>query len=468
MLRLKLWHKLMISFALVIVLGGIIVAFSVNRATYIAFRKMVREGDIAAAKELSITLGTYYRENGSWNGAQSIIIKPYQHIYLQGGGMGRMSEHSGSGRQSQGIHVIVTDPAGNIIISAGGPSRKVELPTGKGIPVYADAKIVGYVYVGSMIGMGFRPFQNEFLKSSTHAIFLSLFSMVLAASIIGFFLIRHITRPIKKLTYASHEIAKGNLDTIVTVAQNDELGELAESFNVMAASLKKAEEWKRRIIADAAHELRTPLSLIQGRLEMMLDGIYSIDRKGIDIVYNETLMLTKLIKELSELSNAEAGTIQLSFEQHRVKDLLEFSVAFFLPKVEEKNITMSVTIAEPIPSIHIDLQKMNQVFGNLLSNALRYTPEGGEIILSAWSEQQEKKVFLSVEDSGPGIPESDRENVFDRFYRVDSHRNRNTGGSGLGLAISREIIRLHDGTIWAADPVKGYGTRIVISLPAVS
>ncbi len=470
MLKTRLWYKLMISFALVIALGGVIVAFSVNRATFSAFSRMVREGDVAVAKELSVTLGSYYEKENSWEGAGVLIKKPYQHIYFQGmnGSMGRMAERFGGGRQGQGLHVIVTDARGETVISSGEPFPKENLPVSQGIPVTAHSKTVGYVYVGSMIGAGFLPFQNEFLKSSARAIFLSLLGMVVAATIVGFFLIRHITGPVRKLTRASREIAAGNLDASVNISRSDELGELAGSFNAMADSLRRAEEWKRRIIADAAHELRTPLSLIQGRLEMMLEGIYKIDREGIKLVHNETLMLTKLIQELSELSNAEAGTVNLSFERRNVHELLEFSAAFFLPELENRNITMSVTAADDVPEIKVDLQKIRQVLGNLVSNALRYTPEKGTITLSAWYEKEENNVCIAVEDTGPGISQADREKVFDRFYRVDSHRNRNSGGSGLGLAISQEIVHLHNGSLRVEDPLSGCGTRMVISLPAVT
>lgn len=466
----------MISFALVIGLGGIIVAFTINRATYTAFRKMVREGDIAVARELSVSLGSYYEENNSWDGVDKIIIKPYQHIFLQNSEQeghprnqmrGRLSEYYSNRGQSQGIHLVITDTKGKVIISSGEYPKGIEIPVEKGVPVYADSKIKGYVFVGSMIGAGFLPFQQEFLKSAGQAIFLTLSGMIFSASIIGFFLIRHITLPVKKLNIASKEIARGNLEITVEVRQNDELGELAASFNTMTASLRKAEQWKRQIIADAAHELRTPLSLIQGRLEMMLDGIYAIDRQGVKLVYDETLMLTKLIKELSELSNAEAGTVHLSFEKHNVRELLDFSAEFFLPKIEEKNISLSVKVINNVPDVIIDLQKMNQVLGNLLSNAIRYTPENGTILLSAWYDNKAGNTCIAVEDSGIGIPESDMGKIFDRFYRVDSHRNRESGGSGLGLAISREIIRLHSGDIVAEKPESGQGTRMIISLPAV-
>lgn len=455
----------MISFALVIGLGGIITAFSINRATHIAFSKMVREGDITIAEELADTLGLYYKENGSWKDVDEIVFKPYQHIYLRSRPMGKSERNPVRGQQMQGVHIVITDDTGNVIVSTGEYRKNTEIPVDKGIPIYSDSRVTGYVFVGSMIGAGLLPFQEEFLKSSANAIFLSLISMIVIAIIVGFFLIRHITFPVKKLTEASKSIAGGNLKAAVDLRRNDELGELALSFNKMAESLQRAEEWKKQIIADTAHELRTPLSLIQGRLEMMLDGVYPVDSEGIKIVYEETLMLTTLIGELSELSNAEAGEVSLHLERMSVESLLEFSREYFLPAAEERNISLTVESGKNIPEIMMDLQKMNQVIANLISNAVRYTPEGGSIILSSLYDENTGLIEISVEDSGPGIPEKERSRIFNRLYRIDSHRNRNSGGSGLGLAISREIVKLHGGTIRAEEGKILGGARIVISLP---
>lgn len=482
MLRTRLWYKLMLSFALVIGLGGVIVAFTINRTTNTAFHKMIREGDVAVANELSVSLGTYFETHNSWEGVNS-IIQPYQHIYFQGRespgasinnnirnkmrNMG-MGEYNGMRRQNQGVHVAITDPGGKILVTDGGSMQVVKLPTAKGTPIYSGSRIIGYVYVGSMIGTGLLPFQEEFINSSTLAISLSLIIMIILASIIGFFLIRHITGPVKKLTRVSHEISRGNLNVNIDVDRKDELGELAESFNAMAESLRKAEEWKRQIIADSAHELRTPLSLIQGRLEMMIDGIYTIDKEGVQLVYDETLTLTKLVKELSELSNAEAGAVHLSIEKHSVSDLLNFSGAFSLPGVQDKNISLKINVNDSVPPVAVDLQKMNQVLGNLISNAIRYTHTGGSITVSSWFDSSNSNIYISVEDTGNGIPKSEREKIFDRFYRIDNDRNRKSGGSGLGLAISKEIIRLHGGTIKAVDPLTRHGARIVISLPVAT
>ena len=473
MLKTKLWFKLMLSFAVVIGLGSIIAAFSINRATYTAFSNMVRQGDIVVAEELAETLAILYKEKGSWQNADEIVLKPYQHIYIQGrimGSMGRNLERGrGMGQQIGSTHIVVTDKKGSVILSTGEYKPGSVIPVDKGIPIQIaeESKVVGYVFVGSMIGAGLLPFQEEFLKSSTKAIFFSLFSMILIAVAVGYFLIRHITFPVKKLTFASKSVAAGNLDTEVLISQNDELGELSKSFNLMTESLRRAEEWKKQIIADAAHELRTPVSLIQGRLEMMIEGVYPVDAEGIKIVYEETLMLTNLIKELSELSNAEAGTVSLRKEKMSIRNVLEYAKEYFLPSAEEKSITLELVIPDPVPELDMDIQKMNQVLGNLLSNALRYTPDGGKIRLSSRYIKEENIVLICVEDTGQGIPEGERGKIFDRFYRVDSHRNRETGGSGLGLAISREIIRLHGGTISAKEESSLGGAKITISLPVM-
>jgi len=458
----------MISFALVIGLGGVMVAISINRATYSAFSRMVREGDVSIAKELSESLGEYYRSNGSWDGVESVIMKPYQHIFFQGRNMGRYQERPQGRGPMQSLHVVITDREGNVLVSTGEYSKGKTIPVDKGIPIYNGRNIEGYVLVGSMIGAGFLPFQEEFLKNSAKAIYLSLFTMIMTAIIVGFFLIRHITLPVIKLTRASKEVAEGNLDAVVRVRQNDELGELAESFNKMVSSLKKAEQWKKQIIADTAHELRTPLSLIQGRLEMMLEGIYPLNREEVDIVYNETLILTELIRELSELSNAEAGTVSINLRQCGAGELIEPVVESFMPAAEEKGITISSDIPEPDIKLNIDIQKMTQVLGNLVSNALRYTPEGGQIVLSVKTGHDGNTAVICVDDSGPGVEDSELDKIFDRFYRVDSHRNRNLGGSGLGLAISREIVRLHGGKIRAERSSKLGGLKVVISLPVMN
>ncbi|MCF6335181.1 MAG: ATP-binding protein, partial [Spirochaetales bacterium] len=236
-------------------------------------------------------------------------------------------------------------------------------------------------------------------------------------------------------------------------------------FNTMTESLRAAENWKKQIIADSAHELRTPVALIQGHLEMMLEGVYEINREGIQTLYDETLLLSSLISELQKLSSEEASRSILTKEPFRVEDFFESVKSAFKAKFEEAGISFKTSIDPEVSLLNADWQRLHQVFLNLIANSIRYTPSGGTIRISAEKDVSLKSIKFAVEDSGCGVPREERSKIFNRFYRVDKHRNRDNGGSGLGLSISREIINNHAGTIEAVDPLFGSGTRIQIVLP---
>ncbi len=283
--------------------------------------------------------------------------------------------------------------------------------------------------------------------------------------LIVYFLVKHITSPVTALHKASDSIAKGDFKIRVNIYRHDELGDLANGFNLMAESLEAAEKWKQRIIADSAHELRTPVSLIQGHLEMMLEGVYPMDREGIQTIFDETLLLTSLISELQELSSTEAGNTSLEMEKISLEDLIKSVINNFKAKMDEKNINLDINVEEGLLKVLADRQKLYQVLLNIISNSLKFTPVDGLVTISTWLDKTIGSFFLSIEDSGPGIDPEERTKIFDRFYRIDKHRNRDAGGSGLGLAISSEIISRHGGTIEAVDPIIGKGTRILITLP---
>jgi len=474
-MRIKLMYKMMISFMLIIILGGVIVAFTINHSTSRSFTELVRESDTAYAEELSARFALYYKEFGSWEGVGSVLNLPAQ-MGMQGAGMMRgqraiekesgmySGEHQPGRGQFRLLPVILIDPNGRIIFS-NIDITELKIPEDSGISIFnAENKIIATLYAGSMIGSKLLPVQNDFLDSVKRAIFLASIAVIIFTFIIGYFLVIQITRPIRKLQKASNKIAKGDLSVRVDINSNDELGDLATGFNSMTKSLEEAEQWKRQIIADSAHELRTPVALIQGHLEMMLEGIYLIDREGIQTILNETLRLSTLISELQELSSAEAGHSSFLMEKISLEDLLYSVINTFKPKLNDNNIILNTEIND-IPEITADRQKIHQVLVNVISNALKFTSYSGLIIIKSWYEEFSNLVNISIEDNGPGIPLKERNKIFDRFYRIDKNRNRDSGGSGLGLAISREIISRHGGTIKAVDPVSGRGTCILITLP---
>lgn len=480
-MKMRLIYKMMISFMMIIVIGGAVIAFTINFSTSRSFKAMVNESDIAYAEELAIAFSLYYQETGRWEGVESLIRLPSQmgmHGFDtmrrfrssgQNSGMA-FSEHmhiNGRG-EFRALPVVLTSTSGSVFFSSIDIGN-VDFYEKSGASVYGnDNRVVGIIYAGSMIGSELLPVQNAFLSSVKEAILWASFVVILVTFIIGYFLVKNITTPVIILHEASNRIAKGDLEVRVNLKRQDELGELAEGFNSMAESLQKAENWKRQIIADSAHELRTPVSLIQGHLEMMLEGVYPINKDGIKTIFDETVLLTSLISELQELSSAEAGQTTLVMKKLAIDEVIESIKNTFKVRMEEKNIEFNINIDSTLPEITGDRQKLYQVLLNIISNSLKFTQFGGSIIISAIYNSSSSLISLAVEDSGPGINREERLKIFDRFYRIDKHRNRDGGGSGLGLAISSEIIRNHGGSIIAVDPLSGKGTRILITLPVRS
>lgn len=475
-MKMRLMYKMMISFMLIIVLGGVIIAFTINISTSRSFTAMVRESDIAYAEELAIIFSLYYQETGTWEGVESLLRLPSQMGMMGGNSMRRsrtsgqdsqmpLPDHMTTRRQFRTLPVVLTGPVGGIIFSTVDVSG-LKMPENAGIPVYdGNNSGIGIIFAGSMIGSELLPVQDAFLASVKKAILLASVAVIFVTFVIGYFLVRHITSPVSALHRASERIAEGDLEVRVDINRKDELGELATGFNSMTESLQAAEKWKRQIIADSAHELRTPVSLIQGHLEMMLEGVYPVDREGIKAIYDETVLLASLISELQKLSSAEAGHTTLVMEKLALEDVIGSVTNTFKTRLEEKKIEFNLDIEPSLPEVTGDRQKLYQVLLNLVSNSLKFTPSGGLISISTWNEKTSGNVCVAIEDSGPGIPREERTKIFNRFYRIDKHRNRDSGGSGLGLAISREIIRNHGGSIKAVDPELGNGTRILITLP---
>lgn len=476
-MRMRLLYKMMISFMLIIVLGGLIIAVTINYSTSRSFKVMVNESDIAYAEELSIIFSLYYQETGNWEGVESLIRLPSQmgmagaNSFRRSRSMGQNSvmtlpNHMVGRGQFRTLSVVLISPSGNVIFSSSDISG-VDFSEKSGISVYGDNEsLLGIIYAGSMIGSELLPIQNAFLSSVKEAVLWASVLVIAATFLIVYFLVKNITTPVIALHKASDRIAKGDLTVRVKINRQDELGDLAVGFNLMTESLEAAEKWKQQIIADSAHELRTPVSLIQGHLEMMLEGVYPLERKGIQNLYDETLHLTSLITEMQELSSAEAGYASFKMEKIFLEDLIKSVTNNFKAGMDENHIEMDINFERGVPRLMADRQKLSQVLINIISNSYNFTPPEGHIQISVWLDKSIGSVCISIEDSGPGIAPLERTKIFDRFYRIDKHRNRNTGGSGLGLAISNEIIDRHGGSIKAVDPLIGKGTRILITLPA--
>jgi len=251
------------------------------------------------------------------------------------------------------------------------------------------------------------------------------------------------------------------------VTGSDEVREVAQAFNEMAAALEQAESLRRNLVADVAHELRTPLSVLQGNLRAILDDVYPLDKAEVARLYDHTRLLSRLIGDLRELAQAEAGQLELNLQEIDLVGLLADMVAAFGPVAEAEGVALDAQIPADLPRVPADPARISQVLHNLLANALRHTPAGGTISLHAGYEAGERQhVWLTVQDSGEGIAAEHLPHVFDRFYRGDPARSRATGGAGLGLAIVRAIVEAHGGQVSAAsDGIPGHGSAFTVRLP---
>jgi len=277
---------------------------------------------------------------------------------------------------------------------------------------------------------------------------------VLVAIALTFFLSRRILAPVKSLTIASGRLGKGDFKQRVTVDDKSELGELASTFNLMAEDLERDEKLRRDMVADIAHELRSPLTNVRGYLEAIRDGIVTPDEKTIGTIYDETMLLSRLVHDLQELSLAESGQLKLYCQPENTGDLITQAVTAVMAKAAAKDITMTIEMNDDLPQVFIDMQRIRQVLLNLLANALTHTPGGGKITVSA--DKNGGFVAVSVTDTGEGIPAEDLPVVFERFHRVDKSRARATGGTGLGLTIAKYFVEAHNGAINVqSEPGKG-------------
>jgi signal transduction histidine kinase len=309
-----------------------------------------------------------------------------------------------------------------------------------------------------------NPMEDEFIHRINNSIFLSAIGTIVLALILGAILSRTITRPIRELTKATHEMAGGKFGQQVPVRSRDEIGELASSFNKMNDDLAHSFNLRKQMTADIAHELRTPLSLIIGHAEAVHDGVRPPSHENFEIIREEASRLEQLVNDLRILSLADAGELSVDFQSVDVNKLIIDIQTHYMTPFNQKRITLDLEPAPVILEADLDPIRFSQVLTNILDNALRYTPEEGRVLIS--TKQIENQIEISIEDNGEGVSPEETAHLFDRFYRTDSSRTRDSdsGGSGLGLAIAKSIIEMHKGKIWV-ESEKGKGMKIIIRLP---
>lgn len=333
----------------------------------------------------------------------------------------------------------------------------------------AQSPMMGGGMMGGQGAMhGPNQMQQRALERVNQAIIIGGGVALLAALIVGFVVFRAITHPIDQLRQAAHALARGDLRARVAAQSpssrlgDDELTELGATFNAMADSLQKAEALRRDMTADIAHELRTPLAVMRGNLEAMLDGVYPSDAEHLQPVLNQVHLLTRLVEDLRTLALAEAGQLPLTKRSVDLKPLIDAALDSFRANAAAQRVTLTANAGERLPAVEIDPDRVQQTIGILIANALRHTPADGRITVRLRRESD--YAVIEVADTGAGIPSDDLPHIFERFYRADKSRSRESGGSGLGLAIAKSIVQAHGGSIGATSEV-GKGTTVRFTLP---
>ncbi len=446
--------RLFLSFLLVIVVAVGAVAFFVSRTASGEVNQYVTRSRAERLTRVEVLLAAYYVEEGSWTGVEGVVQQVGQ-LYNE--------------------RMVVVDQQGLVVADTRGVTtvgqRESAKPSDIMIPIAADEARFGTLVVSPQ-GQGPPPPPGAVAPADTSASSLSssidryllwggLLGVVVAAAA-TFFLSRRILRPVESLAQAARGLSRGDLSQRVNVRSKDEFGELANAFNAMAQDLERTEQLRRNLVADVAHELRTPLSNVQGHLEAIRDGLLPPNPVTLDSIYEEVLLLARLVEDLQELTLADAGQLTLLRQPADVVEIVRRAVAAAQPPASAKGLTLEATLPDHPATAEVDPERIGQVLRNLLSNAITHTSAGGRVTVNLNDDSDEMRI--SVADTGAGIPSEDLPYVFERFYRVDRSRVRATGGAGLGLTIAKRLVEAHGGKIGVESEV-GKGSRFIFTLP---
>ncbi len=329
-------------------------------------------------------------------------------------------------------------------------------------PLLQGSETVGYLGVLPLKQLG-EPRQLRFVREQRQGLVLIALATVVLAALLSILLARRMVRRIRNLESATRRLASGQYDTRVPVESSDELGRLARDFNALALALEKNEQARRQWIADISHELRTPLSILGGEIEAIQDGIRAATPEAVGSLRAEVNRLSRLVNDLYDLSLSDLGALTYRKTDTDLAEVLGRALDLFRPEYADKGISLE---SDLLPGtafpLFADSERLHQLFSNLLENSLKYTDIGGK--LKVFIERHVGRATAHFQDSGPGVPERDLDRLFDRLYRVDGSRNRETGGAGLGLSICRSIVLAHEGTI-AAFPSPLGGLWVKVDLP---
>jgi signal transduction histidine kinase len=451
--------KMLLAFGVIVLTG--LVAFSILASQTAAreVRGLMFRGGMTDSDLLAEDLADYYRVHASWDGVEPLLVDPSPwRRFLNGGPGGGPVQHMPGmeGMMSPSISLVL--PNGRVL--TGAPSAGAVVPpsmVAAGTPIIVEGETVGFLV---NTGPAVSTVGENLIGRLARSTWIVGGAIALSAVVVGAFLLRGLLKPVRELTTATRALADGDLARRVTVHTGDEIGELSDAFNQMAENLQRAEQLRRDMTADIAHELRNPLAVMQAQVEALADGVRAPTPKNLAPILDHTRLLSRLVEDLRTLALADSGGLALDLVPANLMGLAERSTETYRREADQAGVRMEVT-GEPVTAV-VDPMRLEQVLGNLLANALRHTPRGGVIRIRV--AESAGGAILEVSDNGDGIPSESIPFVFERFYRADRSRARAAGGSGLGLAITRQLVEAHGGTISAANRAEG-GAVFTVTLP---
>ena len=443
----SLQFRLVVGFAVVLslTLGG--VSLYIGYAAQREVERIQLEIDEVRTARIERLVSRFYSTGNDWTGVQPVVERAAELFARQ---------------------IVVVDREGRIVGDShrpkGHPFRQ-----GRGgqpfSPVRRDGLMVGsLLVVPSNVPQTIpEPPLSQFAQAINRALILAGLASGAGGILLVSLVSGNVLAPIRALNAAARRLGGGDLSQRVPEPSRDEVGQLGRTFNTMAQGLENSERQRKNLVADVSHELRTPLSNIQGYVEAIRDGVLEPDEDTIGTIHEQILHLTRLVEDLRLLAQAEAEDFQLDIEPDSLDEVAGRSVEAFRARAESRGIALKLEGTSVMAMIALDRTRIAQVVGNLLENAVRHTPSGGEVAVSVGAERG-SVATVTVADNGEGIPADELEHVFERFYRVDRSRARTTGGTGMGLTIAKKLVEAHGGAIRVESTV-GAGSRFVFELP---
>lgn len=457
--------RLFLSFAAIVFVSIASLVIFTMIGTAREVRSFMTNTGMISQDELEADLIAYYRARGSWQGIEEVLPEIRgAHMHQMMGNQGGRRRMGQNNNEAMATRLRVVDAQGILWADTAGGQTGVMLAGADlelALRLQDQGETIGYLLDGS--GQLLSDVQeSQLLIRLNSAALLSALVAGSFAIILGLLLANRLQRPVNALTVAALKLAKGDLSQRVREIGGDELSTLGRAFNHMADALQDVEAGRRAMTADIAHELRTPLSVQRAHLEALEDGIYPLTLENLQPIIAQNGQLNRLVEDLRTLALADTGQLNLDRLPTNLPDLVRSILERFKPQADARQVRLLFDAQESSPQVNVDAGRIEQILGNLLSNALRHTPDGG--IVEIRVEQKGDNARLVIHDSGPGLTSETLEHIFERFYRGEKSRSRAEGGSGLGLSIAQQLARLHGGDLQAENHPQG-GASFALTLP---